>query len=375
MDSTLQLASELIARPSVTPEDGGCQDLILQRLERIGFSAERLPFGEVTNCWARRGSERPLFVFAGHTDVVPPGPIEQWHSPPFEPSIRDGYLYGRGGADMKSGIAAMVTAVERFVADHPDHEGSIAFLLTSDEEGPSINGTREVVRLLESRNEKIDWCLVGEPSSDKTLGDTIKNGRRGSLSGKVTIAGVQGHIAYPHLALNPIHAFAPALAKLCAQTWDKGNEYFPPTSFQISNIRAGVGAENVIPGLLECYFNFRFSPETTPDELQSRVQGILEKHGLTYELTFSLSGMPFITPRGQLVEATCAAIKKVVNVEAGLSTTGGTSDGRFIAPTGAQVIELSVVNATIHKLNECFKVSELVALSRIYETILENLLL
>ena len=374
MSPTLELAQSLIARASVTPEDAGCQPLLAERLEKLGFLVEHLRFGEVDNLWARRGSTAPLFAFAGHTDVVPPGPLEAWDSDPFTPTVRNGELYGRGAADMKSGIAAMVTACERFVAAHPDHAGSIAFLITSDEEGPSVNGTVKVVQKLEARGEKIDWCLVGEPSSRLRAGDVIKNGRRGSLNGMLTIHGQQGHVAYPQLADNPIHRAAPLLAELATLEWDAGNEHFPPTTFQISNIRAGDGTENVIPGTLEALFNLRFSTESTVESLQARVEDILKRHGLRYTLEWKLSGQPFLTPAGELVDAARSAIAAVTGIETELSTSGGTSDGRFIAPTGAQVVELGPSNTTIHKVNECIKVAELDALSVIYEEILKRLL-
>ncbi|MBI3344160.1 MAG: succinyl-diaminopimelate desuccinylase [Gammaproteobacteria bacterium] len=374
MSDTLDLAIDLISRRSLTPEDAGCQQAIAARLEPLGFKIEHLRFGEVDNLWARRGKDTPLFVFAGHTDVVPTGPLEQWHSDPFTPTLRDGYLYGRGAADMKGGIAAMVTAVERFIKEHPDHKGSIGFLITSDEEGPSVNGTVKVVEHLEDRKEKIDWCVIGEPTCVQTVGDTIKNGRRGSLTGKLVIHGTQGHVAYPHLAANPIHLFSAALTELCAQTWDQGNEFFPPTTFQISNIHAGTGADNVIPGDLEVVFNFRFSTELTPGHIKQRVHAVLDKHKFKYDLDWRLSGQPFLTPKGVLVDAVSAAIKDAAGIETQISTSGGTSDGRFIAPTGAQVVELGVVNATIHKLNECAKVSELDILSKFYQRILEKLL-
>jgi len=374
MSETLALARELIARPSVTPEDAGCQLLLAERLRPLGFEIEPMPFGEVENLWARRGSDGPLFCFAGHTDVVPPGPLEAWESDPFTPEIRGGLLYGRGAADMKGSIAAMVTAVERFIASHPDHRGSIAWLITSDEEGPAVNGTVKVVETLERRNEKIDWCLVGEPSCSERLGDTIKNGRRGSLNAGLVVRGVQGHVAYPHLARNPIHEALPALAELAATEWDRGNEFFPPTTFQISNIHAGTGATNVIPGELEVIFNFRYSTETTHEALEERVEEVLQRHGLDYAIEWSLSGEPFLTSAGALVDAARVAIHDVVGVEAELSTSGGTSDGRFIAPTGAQVIELGPLNATIHKVNECVGVKDLDLLSRIYERMLVLLL-
>ncbi len=372
--ATLKLLKELIARRSLTPDDAGCQQLIAKRLEPLGFKIEHLRYGDVDNLWARRGTQAPLFVFAGHTDVVPTGPLDQWRSDPFTPTLRDGYLYGRGAADMKGGIAAMVTAVERFVKQHPTHPGSIAFLITSDEEGPSINGTVKVVEHLEARKEKMDWCLIGEPTCVKTVGDTIKNGRRGSLTGKLVVHGTQGHVAYPHLALNPIHVFSNALAELCAEQWDQGNEFFPPTTFQISNMHAGTGADNVIPGDLEIVFNLRFSTELTPEKIKQRVHALLDKHALKYDLAWRLSGQPFLTPKGALVQAARSAIKEIAGIEAEISTSGGTSDGRFIAPTGAQVLELGVANTTIHKLNECVKLDELDALSAIYQRILEKLL-
>lgn len=375
MSATLDLLIDLISRPSLTPHDAGCQQTIAARLQLIGFSIEHLRFGEVDNLWARRGTQGPLFAFAGHTDVVPAGPLDQWHSAPFEPTIRDGYLYGRGAADMKGGIAAMVTAVERFINAHPDHTGSIAFLITSDEEGPSIDGTVKVVEHLEARSEKIDWCIIGEPTCVNAVGDTIKNGRRGSLTGKLIVHGTQGHVAYPHLAANPVHLFSAALADLCAQSWDQGNEFFPPTTFQISNMHAGTGADNVIPGDLEIVFNFRFSTEVTPEQLKIRVEKLLEKHSVKYDLDWRLSGYPFLTPQGKLVDAARVAIKDITGIDTDVSTSGGTSDGRFIAPTGAQVVELGVVNASIHKLNECVQITELDALSEIYERIIENLLL
>ena len=374
MSATLELARALIARPSVTPDDQGCQQLLAERLQALGFVIEHLRFGDVDNLWARHGSDAPLFVFAGHTDVVPPGPLDEWASAPFDPVIRDGYLYGRGAADMKSSIAAMVTACERFMAAHADHKGSIAFLITSDEEGPSVNGTVKVIETLQARNEQIDWCLVGEPSSKEQTGDIIKNGRRGSLNGILEIRGKQGHVAYPQLADNPIHRAAPALAELAAVEWDTGNEFFPPTTFQISNIKAGSGTENVIPGLLQVLFNLRFSTESTAASIQSRVEEILTRHGLDYELRWKLSGAPFLTPAGELVDAARSAIQSTAGLEPRLSTSGGTSDGRFIAPTGAQVLELGPVNATIHQINECVNIAELDRLTAIYEKILKQLL-
>ncbi|WP_341501416.1 succinyl-diaminopimelate desuccinylase [Gallaecimonas sp. GXIMD4217] len=374
MSEVQALACELIARPSVTPLDAGCQALMGERLARLGFELESMVFEDTTNLWARKGSEGPVFCFAGHTDVVPTGPLEQWHTPPFEPVVLDGYLHGRGAADMKGSLAAMVVATERFVAKHPDHKGSIAFLITSDEEGPFINGTVKVVETLEARNEKITWCIVGEPSSTARLGDVVKNGRRGSLSGYLTVKGVQGHVAYPHLAKNPVHLAAPALSELAATQWDQGNAYFPPTSFQISNLQAGTGAENVVPGELEVKFNFRFSTESSADGLKQRVIGILDAHGLDYELDWKLNGEPFLTEAGPLVAAVKEAIADKAGIETRLETSGGTSDGRFIAPTGAQVVELGPVNATIHKVNEAVKASDLDLLADVYERILERLL-
>lgn len=371
---TLDLAMELISRRSVTPEDDGCQELMISRLEKLGFRIERLPFEEVTNLWARRGDSGPLFCFAGHTDVVPSGPEDQWQFPPFEPRIEEGYLCGRGAADMKGSLAAFVTAVERFVANHPDHEGSIALLITSDEEGPFINGTTRVIDHLEARNEKIDWCIVGEPSSTEKVGDVIKNGRRGSLSGTLKVRGIQGHVAYPHLVRNPIHEAAPALAELASTVWDEGNEFFPPTSFQISNINAGTGATNVVPGHVDVAFNFRFSTEVTAEELKGRVRDILDKHGLEWDIDWILSGNPFLTAAGSLVDAARESIRTVLGYETELSTSGGTSDGRFIAPTGAQVLELGPCNATIHKINERVRASDLDDLSHLYENILARLL-
>lgn len=374
MLTTLELTQQLVARDSVTPEDKGCQQLLAEFLKPAGFHAETLDFAEVQNIWLRKGDQAPLFCFAGHTDVVPSGPVEQWHSDPFTPDIRDGALYGRGTADMKGSIAAMTIAVRRFIADYPDHKGSIAFLITSDEEGPAQNGTVKVVETLENRQEKIDWCLVGEPSSTQRLGDVIKNGRRGSLGGKLTIFGKQGHVAYPHLAENPIHLAAPMLAELTQMQWDKGNAFFPPTTFQISNINAGTGATNVIPGEAEIIFNFRFSTEVTADELKTHVETLLKKHHLRYELEWNLSGNPFLTPEGELVAAAVSAIKKVTGIDTELSTSGGTSDGRFIAPTGAQVLELGPINATIHQVNEHVNIKDLQTLENIYYEILKALL-
>jgi succinyl-diaminopimelate desuccinylase len=374
MSPTLELSKALIARPSVTPDDKGCQQLLAERLEKIGFVIETLRFDDVDNLWARRGTTAPLFAFAGHTDVVPTGPLADWDTDPFEPVVRDGHLFGRGTADMKGSIAAMVTACERFIAAHPDHNGSMAFLITSDEEGPAVNGTVKVIEQLEARAEKINWCLVGEPSSQEQTGDIIKNGRRGSLNGVLTIQGRQGHVAYPQLADNPIHRAAPALAELAAIEWDCGNEYFPPTTFQVSNIKAGTGAENVIPGSIELLFNLRFSTESTAETLKSRVAAVLDGHGLNYDIQWRLSGQAFLTPAGELVEAARHAIQATAGIVTELSTSGGTSDGRFIAPTGAQVVELGPVNATIHQTNECVNIAELDRLSDIYEEILKQLL-
>lgn len=374
LSPTLQLASDLISRASVTPEDAGCQELMIARLEAIGFKIERLHFEDTLNFWARRGDTGPLLCFAGHTDVVPTGPVEQWQFPPFEPQISEGMLCGRGAADMKGSLAAFVTGLERFVHNHPDHKGSIALLITSDEEGPFINGTTRVIDHLEARNEKITWCIVGEPSSTHKVGDVIKNGRRGSLSGSLKVQGVQGHVAYPHLVKNPIHLAAPALAELAAEVWDQGNEFFPPTSFQISNINAGTGATNVVPGHMDVAFNFRFSTEVTSDELKARVRDILDKHQLEWDIDWILSGNPFLTAAGDLVEACQQAIAAITGLETALSTSGGTSDGRFIAPTGAQVVELGPCNATIHKLNERVSAKDLDTLSDLYENILARLL-
>ena len=371
---TFELTCDLISRQSVTPEDAGCQAMMAERLEALGFTVEGMPFEEVTNFWARRGSEGPVLCFAGHTDVVPTGPVEKWSSPPFEPTLRDGMLYGRGAADMKGSIAAFMTALDRFVKAHPDHKGSIALLITSDEEGPYINGTTRVIDTLEARNEKITWAIVGEPSSTALVGDVIKNGRRGSLGATMRVKGVQGHVAYPHLVRNPIHELAPALAELAATEWDQGNDFFPPTSFQVSNINAGTGATNVVPGEVEVLFNFRFSTEVTDTELRSRVEAILAKHNVEYEIKWNLSGQPFLTAEGDLVDAARAAIQEVTGRETELSTSGGTSDGRFIAPTGAQVVELGPVNATIHKIDECVKAEDLDTLSTIYEQMLIKLL-
>jgi len=368
------LAKELIQRPSVTPNDEGCQQLLGERLQALGFALEPLVFADTTNLWARRGQREPLFCFAGHTDVVPSGPEQAWRYPPFSATEVDGMIYGRGAADMKGSLAAMVVATERFVQKHPDHRGSIAYLITSDEEGPFINGTPKVVETLEARDEKITWCLVGEPSSSAQLADVVKNGRRGSLSADLTVFGIQGHVAYPHLADNPIHKAMAALTELTQQHWDNGNEFFPPTSLQISNIHGGTGAGNVIPGELLVQFNFRYSTETDATTLKQRVVSILAKHELDYQLSWKLNGEPFLTAAGELLSATLAAIQSVTGRPAQLSTSGGTSDGRFIAPTGAQVIELGPINATIHKVNECVSSADLEQLADIYEQLLERLL-
>jgi succinyl-diaminopimelate desuccinylase len=371
---TLELARQLISRASVTPDDGGCQALIAQRLAPLGFQLESMPFGGVTNLWARRGSAAPLICFAGHTDVVPTGPLEKWSSDPFVPTIRNDQLYGRGAADMKSSLAAFVTSIEAFLARHPDAKGSIALLLTSDEEGVAVDGTTRVVDALRARGEQIDYCIVGEPTSVDKLADTIKNGRRGSLSGVLRVRGVQGHIAYPHLARNPVHQFAPALAELTSTSWDAGNEYFPPTTWQISNIHAGTGATNVIPGELEVQFNFRFSTASTVDSLKQRVTRILDGHALEYSIDWSLSGLPFLTPRGKLVEAVSDAVREQLGYAPELSTSGGTSDGRFIAQVCSELVELGPLNASIHKLDEHIPVRDLDALSAIYQDVLKRLL-
>ena len=374
MDKTLELCCELIRRPSVTPEDHGCQALMIERLTQAGFDCKALPFGEVSNFWATRGSEGPILVFAGHTDVVPTGPEEQWRSPPFEPTLQDGLLCGRGAADMKASLAAMVVACEEFVAQHPDHGGRIGFLITSDEEGPAVDGTVRVMEYLQEQGDTIDWCLVGEPSSTEQLGDVIKNGRRGSLGALLRVKGVQGHIAYPHLADNPIHRALPALDALAREVWDEGNRFFPPTSMQISNINGGTGATNVIPGELQVRFNFRFSTEVSDTQLRQRTEAILQAHQLDYEIDWALSGQPFLTPSGELVEAAVAGIRTVTGIDTQLSTAGGTSDGRFIAPYGAQVVELGPVNATIHKIDEEVLTADLPRLTAIYRDILERLL-
>jgi succinyl-diaminopimelate desuccinylase len=374
MSSVLELTQDLMSRASVSPTDGGCQALMIQRLQALGFKVESLRFGPVDNFWATHGKSGPVFCFAGHTDVVPSGPVEDWSSDPFTPVIDNGILYGRGAADMKSGLAAMLTATEQFLARYPDHAGTIAFLITSDEEGPSVDGTRRVVEVLRERGQFIDWCLVGEPSSESVLGDTIKIGRRGSLSGRLTVHGIQGHIAYPQFANNPVHALAPALAELAAREWDLGNEHFQPTTFQVSNISAGTGAPNVIPGELKARFNLRFSTVQTVDSLKATVEGILAKHRVKYSLEWFVSGYPFLTVPGALSNAACRAVNEKLNITPKLSTGGGTSDGRFIAPMGAQVIELGVVNQTIHKVNECVRVDDIHQLEGVYLRTLELLL-
>jgi len=374
MSETLDLLKDLISRASVTPEDAGCQDLLTQRLETIGFKAEQLDFNDTKNLWLKRGEAKPLFVFLGHTDVVPTGPLERWDSPPFEPTIRDGRLYGRGAADMKGGIACFVTALERFIAQYPEHNGTIAMMITSDEEGPATNGVVKVVEVLEQRNEKIDWCLVGEPSSDKKIADVIRVGRRGSLCAKLQVKGIQGHVAYPEIASNPIHSFAPALKALTDEVWDKGNAFFPPTSLQVSNINSGTGAENIIPGELELQFNLRFCTELDEATIKQRVHAIFDQFDFDYDISWRLSGNPFLTEGGALIEATHAAVKKVTGYDTLDDTGGGTSDGRFIAPTGAEVIELGPLNESIHKLNENVGLEDLEILTKIYEKILIKLL-
>jgi len=371
--ATIALTKQLIARQSVTPEDAGCQQIMIERLANIGFEIHRLRFDDVDNFWAIRGESGPILCFAGHTDVVPSGPESDWQTPPFEPTIVDGVLYGRGAADMKGSLAAMVVAVEQFVTENPNHSGRIAFLITSDEEGIAVNGTVKVVEWLRDQNIIPDYCLVGEPSSTNHCGDTIKNGRRGSLGCTMQVIGQQGHVAYPHLANNPIHSTAPALAELASETWDTGNDFFPATSFQISNINAGTGVTNVIPGELEVVFNFRFSTEVTDQQLRDRTTKILDKHQLSYEINWHLSGQPFLTAEGELVEAAVKAVKQVTGLQTELSTAGGTSDGRFIAPMGTQVVELGPVNATIHQVNECVSVDDLNKLTTIYQAVLQQL--
>jgi succinyl-diaminopimelate desuccinylase len=369
----LSLAMDLLSRQSVTPEDAGCQTLMAQRLAAVGFNIEIMEFADTLNMWARRGGGKPLFCFAGHTDVVPTGPLSQWHTPPFTPTIIGDSLFGRGAADMKGSLAAMIIATERFLAEQPAPAFDLAFLITSDEEGPFVNGTVRVIDVLEKRNEKISWCLVGEPSSSLKVGDVIKNGRRGSLTGQLTVKGIQGHVAYPHLADNPVHKAVPALAELAAEQWDNGNAFFPATSFQIANISAGTGASNVVPGELHVMFNFRYSTEVTAEQLQQRVQALLDKYGLNYQLDWILNGLPFLTDKGSLVEAVLSAVEQVQGFSPRLETTGGTSDGRFIAPTGAQVVELGPCNATIHKVNECVSIHDLTLLADMYQALLHHL--
>ena len=374
VSDTLAFARELISRRSITPDDAGCQALIIARLSSLGFTFEHIDGGGVTNLWARHGAASPIVCFAGHTDVVPTGPLDKWHSDPFAPSERDGKLFGRGAADMKTGIAAFVTATEAFVTLHPNHAGSIALLITSDEEGPAVNGTVRVVAWLKSQQTRIDYAIVGEPSSSEYFGDTIKNGRRGSLSARLTVKGVQGHIAYPHLAENPIHLFAPALAELSATVWDVGNAYFPATTFQVSNINGGTGAFNVIPGTVEIYFNFRFSTASTALNLQSRTEEILMKHNLTYDIKWTLGGKPFLNAGGKLVAALTRAVEKVTGVTPQLSTAGGTSDGRFIADICDEIAEFGPINASIHKIDECVEIADIARLHNVYFHTLENLL-
>ena len=374
MSETLELAKSLISIASVTPDDKGCQSIMIERLKKIGFEIHPLKFGEVDNFWATRGNGGPLFAFAGHTDVVPAGNEDAWNTKPFEPTIKDGFLYGRGAADMKGGLASMVTATENFVKENPNHNGTIAFLITSDEEGVAINGTVKVMDYLKENNQKIDFCLIGEPSSTNITGDVIKNGRRGSLNGEINVQGQQGHVAYPHLAQNPIHLIAPALSELCKQEWDNGNEYFPATSFQISNVHSGDGVTNVIPGEAKVMFNIRYSTETTKEELKSKVHEILDLHKLDYSVDWSHSGYPFLTPKGELVSACISAVKETKEITPELATSGGTSDGRFIAQEGTQVVELGPVNATIHQVNESVLVQDLEDLSRIYSKVLTKIL-
>ncbi len=374
LSPTITLAQQLMGRASVTPEDKGCQELMIARLEAIGFTIERMRFGAVDNFWARRGTKKPLLAFAGHTDVVPSGPVDLWHTPPFEPTLKDGFLYGRGAADMKGSLASWMVALEEFIRLHPDHLGSLALLITSDEEGPFVDGTTRVIDTLEARNEKIDWCIVGEPSSTSTLGDVIKNGRRGSLTAAITAKGIQGHVAYPHLVDNPIHKVTPALAELASTKWDDGNEFFPPTSFQIANINGGTGASNVVPGHVEVMCNFRYSTELTADDLTAKLETILDDHKVDYDIVWTYNGLPFLTDSGALVDACRDAIKATTGTDTELSTAGGTSDGRFIAPTGAQVVELGPCNGTIHKLNECVKVTDLEQLTKVYLGVLTRLM-
>lgn len=369
----LELAQHLIKRPSISPRDEGCQALLIERLKAVGFTIEKMDFGDTENVWAWRGEGKTL-AFAGHTDVVPSGDETRWHNPPFEPTLRDGFLYGRGAADMKGSIAAMIVAAERFVQAHPHHQGRLAFLITSDEEASAVNGTVKVVEALMARNERLDYCLVGEPSSTNKLGDVVKNGRRGSITANLVVHGVQGHVAYPHLADNPVHRAMTALNELVATEWDQGNAFFPPTSMQIANINAGTGSNNVIPGELFVQFNFRFSTELTDDLIKARVAALLDRHGLNYTLTWNLSGQPFLTPRGALVDAVVEAVEHYSEITPELLTNGGTSDGRFIAQMGAQVVELGPVNATIHKVDECVNAADLQLLSRVYQRIMEQLI-
>ena len=374
MNNTLELAKSLISQASVTPDDNGCQSIMIERLKKIGFEIHPLRFGDVDNFWATRGNSGPIFAFAGHTDVVPAGNEDAWNTAPFEPTIKGDYLYGRGAADMKGGLASMVTATENFVQDNPDHNGTIAFLITSDEEGVAINGTVKVMDYLNENDTKIDYCLLGEPSSTSVTGDIIKNGRRGSLNGVINVNGQQGHVAYPHLAKNPIHFIAPALNDLCLQEWDSGNEYFPATSFQISNFHSGGGVTNVVPGEAKVMFNFRYSTETTKEELMAKVHEILDNHNIDYTLDWHHSGNPFLTPVGDLVSACVSAIEETKDITPELSTSGGTSDGRFIAQEGTQVVELGPVNATIHQINESILVKDLEDLSSIYTKVLTRIL-
>lgn len=374
MNNTLDLAKSLISQASITPDDKGCQSIMIERLKKIGFEVHSLKFADVDNFWATRGSSGPIFAFAGHTDVVPAGNEDEWNTVPFEPTIKDGYLYGRGAADMKGGLAAMVTATESFVKDNPNHKGTIAFLITSDEEGVAINGTVKVMDYLKENNQKIDFCLLGEPSSTSVTGDVIKNGRRGSLNGVINVHGKQGHVAYPHLAKNPIHLFSQALSDLCSQEWDSGNEYFPATSFQVSNIHSGDGVTNVIPGKAKIMFNFRYSTETTKEELMAKVHEILDNHKIDYTIDWSHSGYPFLTPAGDLVSACVSAVEETKDITPELSTSGGTSDGRFIAQEGTQIVELGPVNATIHQVNESILVEDLEDLSHIYSKVLSKIL-
>jgi succinyl-diaminopimelate desuccinylase len=374
MSQTLELTKDLMARRSVTPADEGCQAVMIARLSALGFRIEPLKYGNVENFWATHGQGGPVFCFAGHTDVVPTGPLDEWRTDPFAPTVRDGVLYGRGAADMKSGLAAMITATEEFIRQTPEHKGTIAFLITSDEEGPSVDGTKRVAEMLAGRGERIDWCVVGEPSSEGAIGDTIKVGRRGSFSGRLTVHGVQGHVAYPQLAENPVHTFAPALAELTNRVWDQGTEHFQPTTFQISNLNAGTGAPNVIPGELKARFNLRYSPVQSQESLKEVVEGILRKHGVRFSVEWYVSGEPFYTPPGTLSDAVCASVEEVTGSRPKLSTGGGTSDGRFIAPLGAQVVELGVINASIHKVNESVRVADIDALHRMYLGVMRRLL-